>query len=223
MGCKRNSAATQVLRCGRGRRGKIKISVISLRKPLSTQYDWSMQNVRPLPPMKTEGVFCDEGMPVSVWPASCLETELLCVWGLQYEVDLVLLLACMVNMLCRCTRVVSASWRGATVGSTSRPSLSLLLAGTPSNGAEAQRTTSGGASHGGASALHGQPKAGLSTAAAAPKLVYAAPREEGRDVVKTPPMEDADTGPAIREMRTQLRPANEQGSRGARKLRKGKR
>ena len=36
-------------------------------------------------------------------------------------------------------------------------------------------------------------------------------------------MEEEDTGPAVREMRAQLRPSNEHGSRGARKLRKGKR
>lgn len=126
-------------------------------------------------------------------------------------------------MLCRCARLATASWRGAAVGSTSRPSLALLVAGAPSNGAEAQRTT-GGADFGvDAPALQRQPRAGLSTAAAAPKLVYAAPREEGRDVVRTPPMEEEDTGPAVREMRAQLRPSNEHGSRGARKLRKGKR
>lgn len=125
-------------------------------------------------------------------------------------------------MLCRCARVATASWRGAAVGSTSRPSLSLLLAGAPSNAAEAQRTTGGADFRGDAPALQNQPRAGLSTAAAAPKLVYAAPREEGQDVVRTPPMESEDTGPAVREMRAQLRPSNEQGSRGARKLRKGK-
>lgn len=124
-------------------------------------------------------------------------------------------------MLCRCARVATTSWRGAAVGSTSRPSLALLLAGAPSNGAEAQRTTGGADFSGDAPALQRQPRAGLSTAAAATKLVYAAPREEGQGVVKTPPVEEEDTGPTIREMRAQLRPSKEQGSRGARKLRKG--
>jgi len=41
-------------------------------------------------------------------------------------------------------------------------------------------------------------------------------------VVRTPPMEEEDSGPVIREMRVQLRPRKEQGSRGARRIRRGK-
>ncbi len=54
----------------------------------------------------------------------------------------------------------------------------------------------------------------------APKLVFGIPKED--HVVRTPPMEEEDSGPVIREMRVQLRPRNEQGSRGARRIRRGR-
>lgn len=53
----------------------------------------------------------------------------------------------------------------------------------------------------------------------APKLVFGIPKVD--DVARTPPMEEEDSGPVIREMRVQLRPPNEQGSRGARRIRRG--
>lgn len=58
------------------------------------------------------------------------------------------------------------------------------------------------------------------TTTASPKLVYGIPKEND-DVVRTPPMEEQDSGPVIREMRVQLRPPSEQGSRGARRIRRG--
>ena len=39
--------------------------------------------------------------------------------------------------------------------------------------------------------------------------------------LRTPPVEEQDSGPAIREMRAQLRSDRESGSRGARRVRKG--
>lgn len=61
-----------------------------------------------------------------------------------------------------------------------------------------------------------QPRACLSAVATKAKEVEA---EEG--VMRTPPIEEEHTGPPIREMRVQLRPDSEQGSRGARRVRKG--
>lgn len=58
------------------------------------------------------------------------------------------------------------------------------------------------------------------TSGAAPKLVFGIPKEND-DVVRTPPMVEEDSGPAIREMRVQLRPPQEHGSRGARRVRRG--
>ncbi|CAN0383626.1 unnamed protein product [Pylaiella littoralis] len=57
------------------------------------------------------------------------------------------------------------------------------------------------------------------TTTASPKLVYGIPKEND-DVVRTPPMEEQDSGPVIREMRVKLRPPSEQGSRGARRIRR---
>ncbi|CAM9275576.1 unnamed protein product [Scytosiphon promiscuus] len=52
----------------------------------------------------------------------------------------------------------------------------------------------------------------------APKLVFGIPKDN--DVLRTPPMVEEDSGPVIREMRVQLRPPQEHGSRGARRVRR---
>ncbi|CAM9575025.1 unnamed protein product, partial [Ectocarpus fasciculatus] len=54
--------------------------------------------------------------------------------------------------------------------------------------------------------------------AAARKLVFGIPKDD--DVVRTPPMEEEDSGPIIQEMRVQVRPRGEYGSRGARRIRR---
>lgn len=74
--------------------------------------------------------------------------------------------------------------------------------------------TSAASEYSGIGLLH-QPKACLSAVATKAKEVET---EEG--VMRTPPIEEH-TGPPIGEMRVQLRPDSEQGSRGARRVRKG--
>lgn len=51
--------------------------------------------------------------------------------------------------------------------------------------------------------------------------MFGIPKED--DVVRTPPMEEEDSGPIIQEMRVQVRPRGEYGSRGARRIRRGER
>lgn len=45
-------------------------------------------------------------------------------------------------------------------------------------------------------------------------------KEEKPQVMKTPPVEEVDSGSPIREMRVQLRPESEHGSRGSRRVRR---
>eukprot|EP00903_Cladosiphon_okamuranus_P011668 g10974.t1 len=68
------------------------------------------------------------------------------------------------------------------------------------------------------SAAAAEPSSRSSRSSNAPKLVFGIPKAD--DVVRTPPMEEEDSGPVIREMRVQLRPPNERGSRGANSVRR---
>lgn len=79
----------------------------------------------------------------------------------------------------------------------------------------AAASTSAASEHLGVRLLH-QSRACLSAVATKAKEVEAV---EG--VMRTPPVEEEHTGPPIREMRVQLRPDSEQGSRGSRRVRKG--
>eukprot|EP00752_Nemacystus_decipiens_P002069 g1980.t1 len=110
-----------------------------------------------------------------------------------------------------------------------RPSSSTAVAGSPPLRAP---TTAAAATNSTAALCGAEPAAtgtrnlsSSSSAAAAesrsagPKLVFGIPRVDD-DVERTPPMEQEDSGPVIREMRVQLRPPSEQGSRGARRIRR---
>lgn len=138
------------------------------------------------------------------------------------------------NMLCRCLRITAASRRGSSVvlsTGTLRPGGALL------NGAGSSLPSSslpiradecrsnGNSSPGSTSAVLRQPRAELSAVAAATasESLYPAPEAQRQPVAfQTPPMEEEETGPRIRELRVQMRNESESGSRGARRVRRGK-
>lgn len=131
----------------------------------------------------------------------------------------------------RATATVStsaASPRQQAVLSTSRlvlvcgrPSSSKALAGPHTTATAAATTAGGGAELAPVStrSLSTSSSAPAAESGTAPKLVFGVPKVD--DVVRTPPMEAEDSGPVVREMRVQLRPPKEQGSRGARRIRTG--
>lgn len=134
-------------------------------------------------------------------------------------------------MLSRFSRLVAASSpRGTHPTTASRRPLFILNGRLSSIAGGAAATPPTRDDYAALSTGFSQPRAGLSSAAASagvshrtafPPVAGLEKQQSPAELLKTPPMEEEDPGPKIREMRVQFRPVVEQGSRGARRLRKG--